>query len=88
MFIGGGGHGLATTYYLATWQNVTRVAVQEQGWISGGNTERNTTVILSNYFHPESVALNDLALRLFEGLSREPNCTVMPKPARRADRDP
>lgn len=47
-----------------------RVAVLERGWIGGGNTGRNTTVIRSNYFHPESVALYDLALHLYKGCPR------------------
>lgn len=75
--IGGGGHGLATAYYLAKTHGITRVAVLEKGWIGGGNTGRNTTVIRSNYFYPESVALYDLSLRLYEGLSKELNYNVM-----------
>ncbi|RKF16154.1 sarcosine oxidase subunit beta family protein [Roseovarius spongiae] len=75
--VGGGGHGLATAYYLAKNHGLRRVAVLEKGWIGGGNTGRNTTVIRSNYFHPESVALYDLALRLYEGLSKELNYNVM-----------
>ncbi|MFX0541090.1 sarcosine oxidase subunit beta family protein [Roseovarius sp. S4756] len=75
--VGGGGHGLATAYYLAKNHGMKRVAVLEKGWIGGGNTGRNTTVIRSNYFHPESVALYDLALRLYEGLSKELNFNVM-----------
>ena len=62
--IGGGGHGLATAYYLAKNHGRSRVAVIEKGWLGGGNTGRNTTVVRSNYFYPESVALYDLALRL------------------------
>ena len=54
-----------------------RVAVIEKGWLGGGNTGRNTTVVRSNYFFPESVALYDLALRLYEGLSRELNYNIM-----------
>lgn len=77
VIIGGGGHGLATAYYLAKNHGVRRVAVLEKGWIGGGNTGRNTTVIRSNYFYPESVALYDLALRLYEGLSKELNYNVM-----------
>lgn len=75
--VGGGGHGLATAYYLAKNHGMTRVALLEKGWIGGGNTGRNTTIIRSNYFYPESVALYDLALRLYEGLSRELNYNVM-----------
>jgi sarcosine oxidase subunit beta len=77
VIIGGGGHGLATAYYLAKNHGLTRVAVLEKGWIGGGNTGRNTTVCRSNYFYPESVALYDLALRLYEGLSRELNYNIM-----------
>ncbi len=75
--VGGGGHGLATAYYLARTHGQRRVAVIEKGWIGGGNTGRNTTVVRSNYFYPESVALYDLALRLYEGLSRDLNFNVM-----------
>ncbi|HXZ17871.1 MAG TPA: FAD-dependent oxidoreductase, partial [Roseiarcus sp.] len=77
VIVGGGGHGLATAYYLAKTHGRRRVAVIEKGWIGGGNTGRNTTVVRSNYFYPESVALYDLALRLYEGLSRELNFNVM-----------
>ena len=77
IIIGGGGHGLATAYYLAKNHAMTRVAVLERGWIGGGNTGRNTTAVRSNYFYPESVALYDLALRLYEGLSQELNYNVM-----------
>ncbi|WP_127557088.1 sarcosine oxidase subunit beta family protein [Nioella ostreopsis] len=77
IIIGGGGHGLATAYYLAKNHGMSRVAVLERGWIGGGNTGRNTTAVRSNYFYPESVALYDLALRLYEGLSQELNYNVM-----------
>ena len=77
MIIGGGGHGLAAAYYLAKLHGVRRVAVLEKGWLGGGNTGRNTTVVRSNYFYPESVALYDLALRLYEGLSRDLNYNIM-----------
>lgn len=75
--IGGGGHGLATAYYLAKIHGVRNVAVLEKGWIGGGNTGRNTAVIRSNYYYPESAALYDLSLRLYEGLSRELNYNIM-----------
>ena len=68
---------MATAYYLAKTHGRRRVALIEKGWIGGGNTGRNTTVVRSNYFYPESVALYDLALRLYEGLSRELNFNVM-----------
>src|SRR5688572_23773100 len=77
VIIGGGGHGLATAYYLARTHGVTRVAVIEKGWIGGGNTGRNTTIIRSNYFHPQSAALYDLSVGLYEGLSRELNYNIM-----------
>ena len=77
VIIGGGGHGLAAAYYLAKLHGVRRVAVLEKGWLGGGNTGRNTTVVRSNYYYPESVALYDLALRLYEGLSRDLNYNIM-----------
>ena len=77
IIVGGGGHGLATAYYLAKRHGVKRVAVIEKGWLGGGNTGRNTTVIRSNYFYPESTALYDLSVRLYEGLSKELNFNVM-----------
>ncbi|MEL6640421.1 MAG: sarcosine oxidase subunit beta family protein [Pseudomonadota bacterium] len=75
--IGGGGHGLATAYYLTKNHNITNVAVLEKGWLGGGNTGRNTTVIRSNYFYPESAALYDKSVQLYEGLSRDLNYNVM-----------
>src|SRR5690348_12479488 len=75
--IGGGGHGLATAYYLAKNHGLTRVALLERSWIGGGNTGRNTTVIRSNYFYPEASSFFDFALRLYEGLSRELNYNIM-----------
>jgi sarcosine oxidase subunit beta len=77
VIIGGGGQGLATAYYLAKNHGITNVAVVEKGWLGGGNTGRNTTTIRSNYFYPESVALYDFALKLYEGLSRELNYNIM-----------
>jgi sarcosine oxidase subunit beta len=56
VIIGGGGHGLATAYYLASRYGIRNVAVLEKGWIGGGNTGRNTTVIRSNYFYPDRAA--------------------------------
>lgn len=75
--IGGGGHGLATAYYLAKNHGLTNVAVIEKGWLGGGNTGRNTTVVRSNYFFPESVALYEMALKLYEGLSKDLNYNIM-----------
>ena len=75
--VGGGGHGLATAYYLAKNHGITNVAVLEKGWIGGGNTGRNTTVIRSNYFFPKSAAFYDFSVRQYEGLSRELNYNIM-----------
>jgi sarcosine oxidase, subunit beta len=75
--VGGGGHGLAAAYYLAKNHGLTNVAVLERGWIGGGNTGRNTTVVRSNYLYPESARLYDFSLKLYEGLSRELNYNVM-----------
>ena len=78
--IGGGGHGVATAYYLAREHGIRRVAVLERAWLGGGNTGRNTTIIRSNYLMEASAALYDHALKLWEGLSRELNYNVMYSP--------
>ncbi len=80
IIVGGGGHGLATAYYLAKEHRAGRIAVLEKGWIGGGNTGRNTTIIRSNYLFPESAALYDHAVKLWEGLSAELNYNVMFSP--------
>jgi sarcosine oxidase subunit beta len=77
VIIGAGGHGLATAYYLARDQGVRNVAVLERGWLGGGNTGRNTTVIRSNYLCDESAALYEHALKLWEGLAQDLNYNVM-----------
>lgn len=77
VIVGAGGHGLATAYYLAKEHGITKVAVLEKGWLGGGNTGRNTTVVRSNYLFPESARLYDFALRLYEGLSCEINYNIM-----------
>lgn len=77
IIVGGGGHGLATAYYLAKKHGICNVAVIEKGWLGGGNTGRNTTVVRSNYFYPESARIYDLSLRLYEGLSRELGFNIM-----------
>jgi sarcosine oxidase subunit beta len=77
VIIGGGGHGLATAYYLARKHGVRNVAVLEKGWIGGGNSGRNTQVTRSNYFYPVSSAFYDHSLKLYEGLSSELNFNVM-----------
>lgn len=71
VIIGGGGHGLACAYYLAKEHGVTNVAVLEQGYLGGGNTGRNTTIVRSNYLTPEGVKFYDTSLKLFEDLSDE-----------------
>ena len=77
LIIGGGGHGLATAYYLAKNHGVRDVAVLERGWLGGGNTGRNTTIVRSNYLFPESARLYDFSLQLYESLSRELNFNIM-----------
>ena len=80
IIIGGGGHGLATAYYLAAEHGVRNVAVVERGWLGGGNTGRNTTIIRSNYLWDESAALYEHAMKLWEGLSQSLNYNVMYSP--------
>ncbi|MDE0419352.1 MAG: sarcosine oxidase subunit beta family protein [Gammaproteobacteria bacterium] len=80
VIVGGGGHGLATAYYLAKVHGVTDVAVVEKGWLGGGNTGRNTTIVRSNYLRDESSHLYEFSLKLWEGLSRELNFNVMFSP--------
>ena len=80
VIVGGGGHGLATAYYLAKVHGVTDVAVVEKGWLGGGNTGRNTTIIRSNYLRDEAARLYDFALTFWEGLSDELNFNVMFSP--------
>ena len=80
IIIGGGGHGLATAYYLAKEHGLRNIAVLERGWLGGGNTGRNTTIIRSNYLFDESAALYDHALKLWEGLSQALNYNVMFSP--------
>ena len=80
VIVGAGGHGLATAYYLAKEHGIANVAVLEKGWLGGGNTGRNTTIIRSNYLHDESAAIYEHALKLWEGLSQELNYNVMYSP--------
>lgn len=77
VIVGGGGHGLATAYYLAKVHGITNVAVIEKGYLGGGNTARNTTIIRSNYLWDEASQLYDFSLKLWEGLSQELNFNVM-----------
>src|SRR5271166_5276029 len=80
VIVGGGGHGLAASYYLAKEHGLKNIAVLEKGWIGGGNTGRNTTIIRSNYLFDESAALYDHAVRLWEDLSQVLNYNVMFSP--------
>ncbi len=77
VIIGGGGHGLATAYYLAKEHGIRDVAVLEKGAIGLGNTGRNTTIIRSNYLWDESARIYEHALKLWEGLSAELNFNLM-----------
>ncbi|GAB4010388.1 sarcosine oxidase subunit beta family protein [Nocardioides ultimimeridianus] len=69
--VGGGGHGLATAYYLAKNHGITNIAVLEKGWLAGGNMARNTTIIRSNYLWDESAAMYEFALKQWELLPAE-----------------
>jgi methylglutamate dehydrogenase subunit A len=75
--IGGGGHGLATAYYLAREHGITNVAVVEKGWLGSGNVGRNTTIVRSNYLLPENIRFYEHSMKLWEGLSHELNYNVM-----------
>ena len=77
VIIGGGGHGLATAYYLAKECGITNVAVIEKGYLGGGNTARNTTIVRSNYLWDEAALLYEHALKLWEGLSQDLNYNLM-----------
>ena len=63
--VGGGGHGLATAYYLAKVHGITNIAVVEKGWLGGGNTARNTTIVRSNYLWDEAAWLYEHAMKLW-----------------------
>ncbi|MEE9453457.1 MAG: sarcosine oxidase subunit beta family protein [Paracoccaceae bacterium] len=80
IIVGAGGHGLATAYYLAKNHGITNVAVLEKGWLGGGNTGRNTTIIRSNYLQDESAAIFELSRSLYEDLSQELNYNIMFSP--------
>ena len=77
IIVGAGGHGLGAAYYLAKKYGITNVAVIEKGWLGGGNTGRNTTIIRSNYLYDESAHLYDHAVQLWDGLSQELNYNIM-----------
>ncbi len=77
VIVGGGGHGLATAYYLAKEHGLHNIAVLEKGWIGGGNTGRNTTIVRSNYLWDEAAHLYEKSMTLWEGLSQDLNYNVM-----------
>ncbi len=77
IIVGAGGHGLASAYYLAKLHNINNVAVLEKGWLGGGNTGRNTTIVRSNYMLDGNAKFYEHSLKLWEGLSQELNYNVM-----------
>src|SRR5699024_5358704 len=77
VIVGGGGHGLATAWYLAKNHDVRNIAVLEKGWLGGGNTGRNTTIVRSNYYLDANARLYEFSLKLWETLSQELNFNVM-----------
>ena len=77
VIVGAGGHGLATAFYLAMEHGIRNVAVLDKGWLGGGNTGRNTTIIRSNYLRPESATLYEHSLRLWQDLAQALNYNVM-----------
>ena len=77
IIVGGGGHGLATAYYLAKEHGISDVAVLEKGWLGGGNTGRNTTIIRSNYMIPGNTLFYERSMKLWERLSHDLNYNVM-----------
>ncbi|SHI35439.1 sarcosine oxidase subunit beta [Palleronia salina] len=80
IIVGGGGHGLATAYHLGKNHGITNVAVLEKGWLGGGNTGRNTTIIRSNYLQDPSAALYEKSRSLYETMSQDLNYNVMFSP--------
>lgn len=77
VIVGGGGHGLATAYYLANEFGLSNIAVLEKGWIGGGNVGRNTTIVRSNYLLPGNEPFYELSLKLWEGLEQDFNYNAM-----------
>ena len=77
IIVGGGGHGLATAYYLAKEHGITNVAILEKGWIGGGNVGRNTTILRSNYMFDSNAHFYEFGMKLWETLSQELNYNVM-----------
>lgn len=77
IIVGGGGHGLATAYYLARVHGLSNIAVLERGWVGGGNSGRNTQTVRSNYFHSQSARFYERSLKLYETLGQELNINIM-----------
>src|SRR4029453_8200231 len=77
VIVGGGIHGLATAYYLASRHGITNVAVLDMGYLGGGGSGRNTAIARSNYLTPEGVAFYDHSVKLYEHLSAELNFNIM-----------
>src|SRR6516165_3478504 len=77
VIVGGGGHGLATAFYLAAEHGIRDIAVLEKGPLGLGNVGRNTTIIRSNYFHPDNIRFYEFSLKLWEGLERRLNFNAM-----------
>ena len=77
IIVGGGGHGLASAYYLAKNHGLNNIAVLEKGWLGGGNTGRNTTIVRSNYLLDANARFYEHSMKLWEGLSRDLNFNVM-----------
>ena len=77
VIVGGGGHGLATAYYLAKEHGITNVAVLEKSWLGSGNAGRNTTIIRSNYLLPWNIPFYELSMKLWERMEQDLNYNAM-----------
>ena len=76
IIVGGGGHGLATAYYLAKEHGLKNIAVLEKSWLGSGNIGRNTTIIRSNYLLPGNNPFYELSMKLWEGLEQDFNFKI------------
>ena len=86
IIVGGGGHGLATAYYLAKEHGITNVAVLEKSYLGSGNVGRNTTIVRSNYLLPGNIRFYEHSMKLWEGLEPGAQLQHHGEPARRAQR--
>jgi len=77
IIVGGGGHGLATAFYLAKEHGITNVAVLEKSWLGSGNVGRNTTIIRSNYLLPGNIPFYEWSMKLWERLEQDLNYNAM-----------